>query len=172
MLGPLHSSRLGISQLAFHSEANGSITKYGSTLIGQPWNDGKSINPEWFNGRPDADNPLVLNGTPGSSGASNLGPRSKTLVTDVEAMIAEWKAVGIDDPTQDLVTSSGSGLDPDITKADALVQVPMIAKARGISPSALRALISRQTHGPQLGFLGGSYINVLQLNEALAALTS
>jgi K+-transporting ATPase ATPase C chain len=112
----------------------------------------------------------VLNGTAGGSGASNLGPRSKTLVSDVQAMIAEWKAVGIDDPTQDLVTTSGSGIDPDITQADALVQIPMIAKARDIAPSVLRRLVASQTHGPQLGFLGGSYINVLQLNEALAAL--
>ena len=73
-------------------------------------------------------------------------------------------------PTPDLVTTSGSGIDPDITPQDALVQIPMVSKATGISPSALQALIARETNGEQLGFLGSSYIDVLQLNEALAAL--
>jgi potassium-transporting ATPase KdpC subunit len=69
-----------------------------------------------------------------------------------------------------LVTTSGSGYDPDITPADALVQVPMVAKATGTAPSTLRALIAHETNSAQLGFLGSSYIVVLQLNEALAAL--
>jgi potassium-transporting ATPase KdpC subunit len=73
-------------------------------------------------------------------------------------------------PTPDLVTTSGSGYDPDITATDALVQVPMVALATGLSPAALRALIAKETHGAQLGFLGSSYIDVLQLNEALATL--
>jgi K+-transporting ATPase ATPase C chain len=92
------------------------------------------------------------------------------LVNDVAAMVALWKKAGIDDPTPDLVTTSASGIDPDITPQDALVQVPMVAKARHLSPSALRGLISRQTVGAQLGFLGAPYLNVLQLNEALAAM--
>jgi len=74
------------------------------------------------------------------------------------------------DPTPDLVTTSGSGLDPDISPQDAIVQIPMVAKATGIAPSALRALISRETNGAELGFMGSSYIDVLQLNEALAQL--
>ena len=68
------------------------------------------------------------------------------------------------------MTTSGSGLDPDITPQDAIVQIPMVSKATGIAPSALRALIARETNGAVLGFLGSSYIDVLQLNEALAQL--
>jgi potassium-transporting ATPase KdpC subunit len=158
-----------LSQAAFHGQANGSITANGSTLIGQPWNDQTSIDPRWFNGRPDADNPLELNGTPGSSGASNLGPKSKVLVTDVRSLIAEWRKVGVD-PTPDLVTTSASGLDPDISPLDAMVQVTMVAKARHLSVAVLRQLVRAHTVGPQLGFLGSSYVNVLQLNEALAEL--
>jgi potassium-transporting ATPase KdpC subunit len=168
-----------LSQAAFHGQANGSITKDGSTLIGQPWSNltakRPSIDPRWFQGRPDADNPLGLQypGGPmlsGESGASNLGPRSQVLVNDVVAMVALWKKVGIDDPTPDLVTTSGSGIDPDITPQDALVQVPMVARVRHLSPVVLRSLIARQTVGAQLGFLGAPYLNVLQLNEALVAM--
>ena len=71
-------------------------------------------------------------------------------------------------PTPDLVTTSGSGIDPDITAADALAQIPMVSRATGIPPATLRALIARENNGAQLGFLGSSYIDVLQLNEALA----
>ena len=171
----------GVSQLLFKHQANGSITANGSTLIGQNW-----TSPKWFHGRPDAtgpyapnpkstppagggDNPLVANGNSGSSGASNLGPRSKVLLTNTQALVAYWHNLGVN-PTPDLVTTSGSGYDPDITQADALVQIPMVSKARGIAPSALQALIARETNGAQLGFLGSSYVNVLQLNEALAQL--
>lgn len=170
----------GLSQALFSSQANGSLTANGSTLIGQNWSS-----PRWFHGRPDdtgpyaanpkhgvagGDNPLVANGVPGESGATNLGPRSKTLVADTRALITYWHHFGVD-PTPDLVTTSGSGYDPDITPEDALVQIPMVSKATGIAPSQLRRLIARETSGPQLGFLGSSYIDVLQLNEALAKLS-
>jgi K+-transporting ATPase ATPase C chain len=92
------------------------------------------------------------------------------LLADTEALIAYWHKLGVTDPTTDLVTTSGSGYDPDITPADALVQIPMVAKAPGVAPSALRQLIAKQTRGEELGFLGGSYITVLQLNEGLANL--
>jgi K+-transporting ATPase ATPase C chain len=179
------------SQAAFHSQANGSITKNGSTLIGQSWGIATydastkscsvSINPMWFNGRPDDDDPLGVqfyakNGTcpvvSGESTQADLGPHSAALVADVATLVAAWKAVGVANPTADLVTTSGSELDPDLTPQDALVQVPMVAKARGVAPSVLRSLISKETVGPQLGFLGATYVNVLSLNEALAALSS
>ncbi len=105
----------------------------------------------------------------GQSGATNLGPRSKVLMSNTQALVAYWHARGVN-PTPDLVTTSGSGYDPDITSADALAQIPMVSKATGVSPSALRALIARENNGAQLGFLGSSYIDVLQLNEALARL--
>jgi K+-transporting ATPase ATPase C chain len=167
----------GLSQLLFHHQANGSITADGSTLIGQNWST-----PNWFHGRPDdtgpyaagktqagGDNPLVANGNNGSSGATSLGPRSKVLLTNTEQLVAYWHALGVT-PTPDLVTTSASGYDPDITQADAVAQIPMVSKARGIDPARLVALIKSQVHGAPLGFLGSSYIDVLQLNEALARL--
>jgi potassium-transporting ATPase KdpC subunit len=158
-----------LSQAAFQHQADGSITANGSTLIGQPWNNGRSIDPMWFNGRPDPDNPLELNGMPGSSGAAVLGPKSLLLVAFARTLIAEWHKVGVD-PTPDLVTASGSGLDPDISPLDAIVQIPMVARARHLSTRVLHALVVSHTAGYQLGFLGSPYVNVLELNEALATL--
>jgi K+-transporting ATPase ATPase C chain len=172
----------GVAQILFRHQADGSITANGSTLIGQNWSatkcpghpDGSCV----FQGRPDdlgpyaggdGDNPLVANGKSGESAATNLGPRSATLKANTEALVAYWNKRGVD-PTPDLVTTSGSGLDPDITPQDAIVQIPMVSAATGISASALRALIARETNGEQLGFLGSSYIDVLQLNVALAKL--
>jgi K+-transporting ATPase ATPase C chain len=176
----------GLSQLLFKSTADGSITPNGSTLIGQNWAitpcPGHPLGSCVFHGRPDdtgpyaasktqsgGDNPLIASGVNGSSGATNLGPRSAVLLADTKALVAYWHALGVD-PTEDLVTTSASGLDPDITPEDATAQIPMVAKATGISPHALRKLIARQTHGAEWGFLGSSYIDVLQLNEALGAL--
>ncbi len=169
----------GVSQALFGHQANGSITSAGSTLIGQNWSSSK-----FFHGRPDdtgpyaadpkehvsgGDNPLVANGVSGESGATNLGPRSKVLVADTKALVAYWHARGVN-PTPDLVTTSGSGYDPDISPQDAVVQIPMVSQATGIGASRLRALIAQETNGPELGFLGSAYIDVLQLNEALAKL--
>jgi K+-transporting ATPase ATPase C chain len=178
----------GVAQLFFKNQADGSITANGSTLIGQNWSDtkcpGHPLGSCVFQGRPDdlgpyaanpkehisgGDNPLVANGVSGESSATNLGPRSKVLLEDTKALVAYWHARGVN-PTPDLVTTSGSGLDPDITPKDAIVQIPMVSAATGISPSRLRALIAQETQGAELGFLGSSYINVLQLNEALAKL--
>jgi len=179
----------GVVQVLFAHQANGSITGNGSTLIGQNWAavkcPGHPVGSCVFHGRPDdtgpyaadpkkgisgGDNPLIANGVDGESGATNLGPRSKVLLEDTRQLIAYWHRLGVDDPTTDLVTTSGSGYDPDITPADALVQVGMVSKATGVAPSALRELIAKETSGEQFGFLGSSYIDVLELNEALAGL--
>jgi K+-transporting ATPase ATPase C chain len=180
----------GVAQLLFSNKANGSVTANGSTLIGQNWAatkcPGHPAGSCVFHGRPDdtgpyanpklnpngfgGDNPLEASGVSGESGATNLGPRSHELREYTAELIAYWHRLGVKDPTTDLVTTSGSGLDPDITPADALVQVPMVAKATGVAPSALRELIAKQTHGAQLGFLGSTYIDVLQLNEGLHSL--
>ena len=162
----------GLAQVFFHNQADGSVTANGSTLIGQNWNSYSTTaikNPQWFHGRPDADNPLEANGKAGTSGAANLGPRSKTLVQQTQALVKAWNKVGVT-PTPDLVTTSGSGLDPDITAQDAYVQVPMVSAATGISAARLNQLIASQNQGAELGFLGSPYLNVLQLNEALAKL--
>lgn len=162
----------GVAQLFFRHQADGSISANGSTLIGQNWNGystTKILHPQWFHGRPDADDPLVATGKSGESAAANLGPRSTVLEQDVHDLVVAWHKVGVD-PTPDLVTTSGSGLDPDISPADATAQIPMVSKATGVSPARLRVLIAKETHGPELGFLGSSYVVVLQLNEALATI--
>ena len=147
----------GIGQAFFSHEANGSLTKNGSTLVGQSWSG-----PKWFQGRPDADNPM-------STGGTNLGPRSKVLVRDVQQQIAALRKEGIA-PTPDLVTTSGSGVDPDIAPVDAYARANAVAKARGIPVAMVRELVTTHVNGRELGFLGSSYVNVLQLNEALAGL--
>jgi len=186
----------GVSQLLFTHQANGSITANGSTLIGQNWSQapcpGHPKGTCVFQGRPDAvgpyagslhpvaaggDNPLQANNIPGKPGvlnsgesaATSLGPRSETLKENTQMLVAYWKARGVS-PTPDLVTTSGSGYDPDISQQDALVQIPMVSKATGLSPAVLKRLIVSQMQGAELGFLGTSYIDVLQLNEALAKL--
>ena len=184
---------VGLSQLFFKHQADGSITANGSTLIGQDWSQtkcpGHLLGSCVFQGRPDAlgpysdvgkykgdnpaehpgDDPLVANGQAGESGATNLGPRSKVLVSDTRILVKYWLARGVH-PTSDLVTTSGSGLDPDITPQDAQAEIPMVSRATGLSAATLQHLISQQTNGMQLGFLGSPYVNVLQLNEALAKL--
>ena len=184
---------VGLSQLFFKHQADGSITANGSTLIGQNWAltkcPGHLPGSCVFQGRPDAlgpysdvgkykgdnpaehpgDDPLVANGVAGESGATNLGPRSQVLVDDTKILIAYWHSRGVQ-PTSDLVTTSGSGVDPDITPSDAIAEIPMVSRATGIAPARLKSLISQQTQGMQLGFLGSPYVNVLQLNEALHTL--
>ena len=179
----------GVSQVLFTHQADGSVTANGSTLIGQNWSatkcPGHPLGSCVFQGRPDdlgpyssaktspaehpGDDPLVANGQLGESGATNLGPRSQELKTYTEQLVAYWHARGVN-PTPDLVTTSGSGFDPDITPQDALAEIPMVSAATGISPARLRALVAKKTNGEQLGFLGSSYIDVLELNEALAQL--
>jgi K+-transporting ATPase ATPase C chain len=184
---------VGLSQLFFKHQADGSITANGSTLIGQNWSQtkcpGHLPGSCVFQGRPDdlgpysdvgkykgdnpaehpGDDPLVANGVAGESGATNLGPRSQVLVNDTKILVKYWLARGVQ-PTSDLVTTSGSGIDPDITPQDAQAEIPMVSRATGLSAATLQRLIGQQSNGMQLGFLGSSYVNVLQLNEALAKL--
>ena len=179
----------GLAQAAFRGQADGSLGANGSALIGQNWADapcpGHPLGSCVFHGRPDdtgpyaadpkkdisgGDNPLVANGVSGESGGTNLGPRSAVLLADTKALVAYWHRLGVDDPTPDLVTTSASGYDPDISEEDALVQIPMVARATGISATRLLRLVQRETHPVELGFMGSAYIDVLQLNEALAAL--
>jgi K+-transporting ATPase ATPase C chain len=184
---------VGLSQLFFKGQANGSITAHGSNLIGQDWSQtrcpGHLPGSCVFQGRPDSlgpysdtgkykgdnpaghpgDDPLMANGAAGESGATNLGPRSQELVTYTKDLIKYWRARGVN-PTADLVTTSGSGIDPDITPQDATAEIPMVARATGIPPSRLQSLINQEAQGRPLGFLGSPFVNVLQLNEGLAKL--
>ena len=158
LLGLLYPlAETGIGQAFFSRQASGSLTANGSALVGQSWSS-----PRWFVGRPDSDNPMATGGT-------NLGPRSKVLVGSTRQEIAALKRQGIT-PTADLVTTSGSGVDPDISPADAYAQAGAVANARDLPVAAVRQLVTSEVQRPEFGFLGSAYINVLQLNEALAGL--
>jgi K+-transporting ATPase ATPase C chain len=147
-----------IGQTLFPRQANGSLTTNGSALIGQQWQG-----PQWFQGRPDGYDP-------GATGGSNLGPRSQKLLDTYHERVAGFEKQGIT-PTPDLIASSGSGVDPHITPAAAYAQVDAIAAARHLDPARVHDLVAAHVHGPQFGFLGAQYVNVLELNEALTALT-
>ncbi len=160
----------GIAQAVFPRQANGSLIRQhgqviGSALIGQPFRS-----PRYFWSRPSATAPFPDNSL--ASGGSNLGPTNPVLLQQVKARIAALHAA---DPSQhapipvDLVTASGSGLDPDISPAAALYQVPRIARLRHLSEQRVRALVTRYTTLRQLGFLGEPRVNVLELNLALDA---
>jgi K+-transporting ATPase ATPase C chain len=162
----------GLGQLLFPYQANGSLMKVngkviGSDLIGQYW-----TSPRYFHGRPSAT--LSDNGSQSqpynaeNSGASNLGPTNKTLITTVQQRVTalQKENPGVPIPA-DLVTSSGSGLDPDISPAGAYFQAPLVARERGLSLNQVNQLIASHTTGRFLGIFGDSYVNVLNLNLAL-----
>jgi potassium-transporting ATPase KdpC subunit len=155
----------GVAQLAFPRQANGSLLVenqkvVGSALIGQPFSD-----PKYFWSRPSATTPQPYNA--GASSGSNLGARSPALA---EAVAARVKALRDADPEAtlpvpaDLVTTSASGLDPHISAAAVEYQIRRVAKARGLAPDDLRALVARHTAPPTFGVLGEKRVNVLQLN--------
>lgn len=158
----------GVAQLVFPHQANGSLIArdgkpVGSALIGQSFTD-----PKYFWGRPSATTPQPYNGT--ASGGSNLAPGNPALTDAVKQRIAKLRAAdpGNDAPVPvDLVTASGSGLDPDISPAAALYQADRVARARGLPAAEIRALVHRHTLGRQFGVLGEPRVNVLELNLAL-----
>jgi K+-transporting ATPase ATPase C chain len=158
----------GIAQLVFPHQANGSpIVKdgkvVGSALIGQPFDD-----PKYFWGRPSATSPYPYNAA--SSSGSNLSPTNPALVKAVQDRVDALRAADPDNKAAvpvDLVTASGSGLDPHISPAAALFQVERVARARKLEPSTVRGLVERHTDGRQWGVLGEPRVNVLTLNLAL-----
>ncbi len=158
----------GIAQLVFPAQANGSLIvrngqTVGSTLIGQSFDD-----PKYFWGRLSATGPFPYNAA--ASSGSNLGPTNPALLDEVQGRVDALRAAdpGNSAPIPvDLVTSSGSGLDPDISVAAALYQLPRVARLRGMSETTVRTLVDQFTKGRQLGFLGEPRVNVLELNLAL-----
>ncbi len=160
----------GVAQAVFPQQANGSLIiqngqVVGSALIGQPFDD-----PKYFWGRLSATAPFPDNAT--ASSGSNLGPTNSALIEEVNARIDALRQA---DPGNaalipvDLVTSSGSGLDPDISPAAAEYQVPRVARVRGLSEEAVRTLVSQYTEGRTFGLLGEPRVNVLELKLALDA---
>ena len=155
----------GIAQVVFPHQANGSLIvieskTYGSELIGQSFDD-----PRYFWARPSA-----AGYNAAASSGSNYGPLNPALMDMVQSRIAALKAADPDNPLPipvDLVTASGSGLDPHISVAAALYQVRRVAQARGLSEADVKALVNKYTEGRQFGFLGEPRVNVLELNLAL-----
>ena len=163
----------GISTLLFHRQAEGSLimrgdSALGSSLIGQAFSD-----PKYFWSRPSATGPVPYNGA--VSSGSNLGPTNPAQIDAVKGRVETLKAA---DPGNtaavpvDLVTASGSGLDPDITPAAAEYQIGRVARARSKPEDRIRTLVRRFTQGRQFGILGEPRVNVLSLNLALDSLSS
>lgn len=158
----------GVAQALFSHQANGSVLveqgqAVGSELIGQPFDD-----PRYFWGRPSATSPVAYNAA--ASSGSNLGPSNPALEQQIEARMAALRGAdpGNTSPIPvDLVTASASGLDPHISVAAALYQVPRVARERGMTKGDVETLVQQATTGRQLGLLGEPRVNVLRLNLAL-----
>ncbi len=177
---PLTVTALGQWLMPF--QANGSLIRgehgavLGSQLIGQQWDD-----PQWFHGRPsattdtdpkDATKTISAPYNAASSSGSNLGPTSQALE---DRLVNDWKVLDDADPDAtrnalpaDMLTTSGSGLDPDISAANAALQAQRVAKIRGVPPERVAALVERHVAHRDLGVLGEPRVNVLQLNLAIA----
>jgi len=160
-----------VAQVVFPDQANGSPIlrdgqPVGSALIGQPFDD-----PRYFWGRPSATGPFPYNAA--ASSGSNLGPTSPALIEAVQARVDDLRAADPDNTAPipvDLVTASGSGLDPHISLAAADYQAARVARERGLDEAAVRALVAEHTDGRTFGILGEPRVNVLGLNLALDGL--
>ena len=176
----------GVAQLIFPQQAAGSLTKRGDAVVGSALIGQYFAKPEYFHPRPSAANqsaPVPTTPTPDAappqngydptaSAGTNLAPSNKKLIDAVSAAVQANQPDNPGTPVPgDLVTSSASGLDPDISPAAAEFQVPRVAKARGFGEDQVRAIVAQHTKGRTLGFLGETRVNVLELNLALDQLS-
>jgi len=158
----------GISQLVFPHQANGSLITKGNQVVGSELIGQNFTKPEYFQPRPSAAGSDGYD--PTASGGFNYGPTNQKLIDRVKASVDKFHK---DNPDYhgpipaDLLTASGSGLDPEISPASAQAQLPRVAKARGVSADQLNQLVAQYTKSPDLGLLGEPRVNVLKLNLAL-----
>jgi K+-transporting ATPase ATPase C chain len=160
----------GLAQLLFARAASGSIITRGGTAVASRLLGQSFTRPEYFWGRPSATTPYPYDGV--ASGGSNLGPLNPALIEAARGRVAALRAAdpGNSAPVPvDLVTASGSGLDPEASIAAIQYQIPRVARARNMSPEALRRLVAAHVEGRLAGFLGEPRVNVVELNLALDA---
>ena len=165
-----------VAQVVFPFQAGGSLIKQGGKVVGSAVIGQNFTGPTWFNARPSAlsgtdakGNPISTPYDASESGASNLAPSSAALLSTVKTRVDAWhKAYGPGPVPADAATASGSGVDPDISLGNALIQAPVVAAARHLPPDSVMALVNGMAYQPALGFIGTPNVNVLQLNLALA----